>query len=69
MYRCTSATKFHHTVNTSSGTFHDIRRQFNLFTTTAFQAIINVHQCSDLHIHAGKLHRQWIKLFIRAVKL
>ena len=64
-----SASEFHHTINAAAGSFHYILRKFDHFSAYSSETVVNIHQCCDLHIHAGQHDRQRIKVLIRTFKL
>lgn len=68
-YLLLSASEFHHTVNAAAGSFHYILRKFDHFSACSFEAVVNIHQSGDLHVHTGQHDRQWIKFLIRAFEL
>ena len=64
-----SATKLYHAVDTSSCSFEHVLRKVDLFAASSFQAVIDIHKCCDLHVHAGERNCQRIEFFIRTGKL
>ena len=64
-----SASKLHHTVNAAAGSFYYVFWKFDHFSACSFEAVVDIHQGCDLHVHAGQHDRQWIKFLIRAFEL
>ena len=66
---CLLFAQFHHSSDAFSGTFNHILRQLDFFSAAAFQTVINIHQCCDLHIHTCQWNSQWIEGLVRTAKL
>ena len=66
---CLLFAQFHHSSDAFSGTFNHILRQLDFFSAAAFQTVINIHQCCDLHIHTCQWNSQRIEGLVRTIKL
>ena len=64
-----SSTQFYHSVDASSGAFHNILRKEDFFSASSFETVIDVHKSCYLHIHAGELYGNRVEFFIRTGKL
>lgn len=51
----------------SARLLHDVLRQGDFLAAAALQAMVNVHQGGQFHVHAGKLHGQRIEPLFRAI--
>lgn len=61
-----SAAQLHHAADAAPGSLHDVLRQGDFLAAAALQAMVNVHQGGQFHVHAGKLHGQRIEPLFRA---
>ena len=59
-----SSTQFYHSVDASSGAFHNILQEEDFFSASSFETVIDVRRCY-LHIHAGELYGNRVEFFIR----